>query len=596
MTNDPPSLRSSPPWWPVALVCVLLIVRSLPVLAHGGEDHGAAVAPARPVVGSMRSAEATTSSLEAVVRWQMKGAGDKTGVVVLLADFASSAPIAEAGATIALRWTGPAEVRAKAHATAEPGLFASEVIFPAVGHYTLVMSVTLPRGADILLFPDIDVGPAQEVVAPIEARPDDSGVPMLWLVLAIGLGLGFALFGFLAGRRRGAAGVAIVVLVAAPLASLSRSAEAHGGEDHGEDHGAPSAATAADGAVVLPLEAQFLLRLRTGRAATRDITERLRVTGRVTAPPGAYVRLSAPNASRLEAAPGRAFPRLGERVTRGEVLAVLVELPGAGDRASIVADRIRAKGEAAAAQARSRALRAEVERKRALTGIVSPQELADAEAAYGVAQAELKAAQAMAEAMSQDGSTLRLPLVAPIDGIIARVGVGPGTVVAPDDALFALLDATTLWVVGAVFESDLARVDATLAAVVTADTLQAPGLVATPIAAAPVIDPATRTQELVFAVEHPGGLRLEQHVWLDLAAGPVMRALVVPAEALVDLEGRPAVWVKTGAERFEPRRVAVIATEGEWLGVRGKLRDGERVVTNGAAFLRGANPAPAEQR
>lgn len=595
MTIDERSVvKARPPRWPVAVVWLLLLTRVAPVAAHGGEDHGPPAALAQPVAGTMRSAEATTTSHEAVVRWQMKEAGAKTGVAILLADFASSAPLSEDGTKIELRWSGPADVRATARATAEPGTFAAEATFPVNGHYTLVMTVTLPGGADILLFPEIDVGPPEPVATPPEVEVS-AGVPMLWLVLAIGLGVAFALFGFLAGRRRGAATLAIASLIVPSIVAVTPDADAHGGEDHGPAAPATVAA-AADGAVALPLESQFLLGLRTGRVAAREISERLRVTGRVTAPPGAYVRLSAPNASRLEVAPGRAFPRLGERVSRGDVLAILVELPGAGDRASIAADRIRAKGEAAAALARSRALRADLDRKKALTGIVSQQDLADAEAAYGVAQAELKAAQAMAEAMSQDGATLRLPLVAPIDGIVARIDIGPGAVVAPDDALFALLDATTLWVAGAVFESDLGRVDATVDAVVTADTLPTQGLVATPVAASPAIDPVRRTQDLVFEVAHPSGLRLEQYVWLDLAAGPMMNAMVVPAEALVDLDGRPAVWVKTGAERFEPRRVAVVATEGAWVGVKGALLDGERVVTSGAAFLRGASPAPAGAR
>jgi len=562
-----------------------------PVRAHGGEDHGAPEPAHAHVHGEVRAAEASTAVFEAVVRWEMKDAGVPTAVSIRVADFASSAPV-PASTTVDLMFAGPAQIDARALATDAPGAYSAMVTFPAVGHYTLTLVVTAPGRSDLLLVEDLDVGPEAEPGA-VAAGADgdhDHGVPVLWLVLALVLAVAFAVLGFLAGRR-GAATAAVLGLLAPSLERLS--AHAHGGEDHGAP--ATTASASAGGAVTLPLEAQFLLGLRTAHATERALTTRLRVTGTVTAPPGAHVTLTWPHAARVDRAPdpaggASAFPRIGQRVDKGQVLAQLVELADPGDRASLRAERLRASGEIRASEARVRALRQDRDRKRQLGDLVSKQALADAEAALAVALAELDAARATVAALNEDGPALRLPLVAPTSGVVASVAATPGTFVAADAPILTIVDAGTLWVAARVFETDLARVDIGAPALVTSDNRPGEDRVARPIGAAPAIDPATRTQTLLFELASSDGLLIEQFVAVDLAAGPPVRGPVVPAAALVDIDGRPVVWVKTGAERFEPRGVAVLATEGAWVAVRGEVRAGDRVVVAGAAFLRGAAP------
>lgn len=595
---EPPTRRLRGPWPLLAALVTLSVTPGAEAArAHGGEDHGAPEPAHVHTHGDTRRAEAHSPAFEAVVRWEAREAGEPTAVSVLVADFATSAP-APAGTTLDLLFAGPAQLELRATPTGEPGAFASEVRFPTAGHYALTLVVTAPGRSDLLLVDEVDVGPPE--AEPPPAEPHTEGVPTLWLALALVLAGVLALLGFLAGRR-GAASVALLALLAP---SLERAAaRAHGGEDHGAPANAPTAA--AGGAVTLPLEAQFLLGLGTQRATERELTTRLRVTGRVTAPPGAHVTLTWPHAARVEIAPdtlgpaaggAASFPRIGQRVEKGQVLAQLVELADPGDRASLRAERLRASGEIRASEARVRALRQDRDRKRQLGELVSQQELADAEAALAVALAELDAARATVLALNEDGPVLRLPLVAPTAGIVASVSATPGTFVAADAPIITLVDSSVLWVEARVFETDLARVVPGAPAVVTSDTRPGVDLVARPIGDAPTVDPTTRTRTLLFSLDGSEGLLIDQWVGVDLAAGAPVRAPVVPTAALVDIDGRPVVWVKAGAERFEPRGVAVLATEGAWVAVRGDLHAGERVVVAGAAFLRGAAPDTREAR
>ena len=524
-----------------------------------------------------RSVATSSAQFDVVVR--SEPTADGTRLRVLIADYTTSAPL-PMNAEVGLVLSGPTSVKATVKAI-EAGVFEADAALPD-GRYTLTLTVMSTGKSDVLLLEGIDIGPAPvAAVATSEAE-----LPVLWIGLAVVGALLFALLGFLAGRHRAAAAVAIGALVT-PLMPAPRTS-AHGGEDHG----APVRRAVSEGAVRLPLEAQFLLGLRTGLANDQDVRPRLRVTGKVTTPPEARATLSWPHPARVESAGG--FMRVGQRVTRGEVLATLVELADPGDRLSLGAERVRAVAQITASAARVKAARQERDRKRGLAELVSAQELADAEAALAAAQGELDAARATVRALS-DGDALRMPLVAPFDGVIASVTATPGAYLAADQPIATLVDARVAWVEGALFETDIAKVDVAADALVTLDGR---AVTATPVSATPMID-ATRTQAVTFALgpDAVPSVTLGQAVTLELAlrqpSTPDHDLATVPRGALVDIDGRPTVWLKTGPERFERVPVAIVSEAGDVARVHGDLHPGARIVVDGAAFLRGAAPFEA---
>jgi len=123
----------------------------------------------------------------------------------------------------------------------------------------------------------------------------------------------------------------------------------------------------------------------------------------------------------------------------------------------------------------------------------------------------------------------------------------------------------------------------------------------------PLVDPTTRTVDVIYALPRPPSpapgahdapvapasplVRVNQFVRVDLPVGDAHDVLAVPVSAVVELDGVPTVWVKTRAEVFVARSVALGRREGGWIAVRGDLTPDARVVTEGAPFLRGAAPA-----
>jgi cobalt-zinc-cadmium efflux system membrane fusion protein len=65
-----------------------------------------------------------------------------------------------------------------------------------------------------------------------------------------------------------------------------------------------------------------------------------------------------------------------------------------------------------------------------------------------------------------------------------------------------------------------------------------------------------------------------------------VKGIAVPAAALMkNPANQTIVWVKTAAERFEPRVVSTEALDGVSVAVTTGLAAGDRVATTGAALI-----------
>lgn len=580
-----------------------------PALAHGGEDHGEAQAPSATGGAGLMTAE-TRGTYELLLRWGPAVAGEPFVIEAFVADALTNAPVA---GDLKLTLSGAATLTLEG-TPLSPGQYRLSGTAATLGRYTVTATVRGSAGVD-LLTTELTLASDVPEVAPVAVSDgaNNGGVPLLWLVLALVLAAVLGALGYVAGRRARRSGTtsgagphaniaaATLVAVALVVIATDRHAGAHGGEDHG----APVAPVAAAGnAVRLPKDVQFLLGVRTLGASRRTLTERRRVAGTITLPPGARTTLVAPFTGRLEAAPDGGFPRLGEPVSRGQVVAVLVELPIAADRAGLAAERARSAAQRDGAAATLRALRLELQRKRQLTGIVAAQELTDLEAAIGRAEADLKGARAAVDALTLGAGATALQLVAPIDGIIGTMSVTPGGTVEGGTVLFEIVDLARPWVAAKVFEADLRRIDRTASALVMGDDLPPDGVSATPIAVSPTVDPVTRTVDVIYALDHTTGavdasdgtpsVRVNQFVRVDLPLGDSHDVLAVPVGAVVELDGVPSLWLKNRAEVFAARPVALGRREGGFVEVRGDIGQDALVVVEGAPFLRGAAPAPVE--
>ena len=252
-----------------------------------------------------------------------------------------------------------------------------------------------------------------------------------------------------------------------------------------------------------------------------------------------------------------------------------------------------AQAEIMAIRARARAADIDEERKRTLMtqGIASKRAAEIASSESSIAEAELMAARQRVKALGGDvdGKNLGLmALTSPIAGEVINVHVFRGQAVAPSHTAFTIGDYDQLWVRLAVFERELTNLR--VEDKVEIRPLATPDQVITGEVAyiSRMLDPITRSAEVRVVVPNDDGqLRVGQGVTASIQASAARRrALAVPRAAVVQVDGKPTVFVLVEDHAVVPRPIEIGARAPTVFEVKSGLQEGERVVTEGAFALK----------
>jgi len=557
----------------------LLFTASL-AMAHGGEDHAAPAAAHTVLSEDAASVGAASSRFEAVLRVPIVPVGSETEVTLLLADFATSAPVE--GATASLTLSGPGLVQAELGSAGPPGLYHGAAALPGYGDFAGALIVTPPPesgGVDLLSVTGLHIAAAEA-----------SGLQgaSLWaallvntgrIAILVSIGLLGVLVGWLLGRRQGATVAAM--LFALGLGAMSRRVKAHGGEDHGE--ATTARAAPAGSSLSLPMDGQFLVGLRTAVVARDGFQDRAPALGRFVARPGEAATLGAP-VSGVLVAPSGGFPSPGQAVRAGDTLALVVEVPSTADRAALAQER----GDAATRMAEAKAALTLAERDLAaidaLGDALSERERVERRNAVEVARVAVRESVA---AFASFAGGLTVPVKAPVSGRLGAISARPGDQVEAGRLLFRVVDAAGLWMEADVPERLALGLRPGALARVTPAAAPDRELVATVLDAGQEADPATGAVRLTLAVDAGElGLLPGMGATAWIGRGGLRDALIVPSAAVIDSNGTRLAFVKTGPETFEARELHLGGRAGSSWEVHGGLAEGERVVIDGAYTLR----------
>jgi membrane fusion protein, heavy metal efflux system len=369
----------------------------------------------------------------------------------------------------------------------------------------------------------------------------------------------------------------------------------------GEDQAETSAAApATNGRVPFRMEQQWLIKLKLAQAEQQELPRQIYSTGRVVPTPSNHAVVAPPINGIIDT---RILPRIGQRVTRGQVLLTLIQTPTAAEAAQIHIENSRVDAE------RRRLAQAEMEARARLTvasneagrarrlferKAYSQRQLEVAEADQQAAQANLSGIQEQIGALKTAPMTGSYEVVAPISGIISEVRKAAGEEVRAGEAIMEIVALDKVWVEAPVFEKDLGVLSRNVDGVFTTSTFPGKEFHGTLINISPVIDAQTRAATVVFEVNNASGeLRVGMQANMRLGAGEKQRVLLVPKESVLDNEGRKIVYVLITGEEFERREVVVGDEYGGRIAILSGIEAGERVVTQGAYQLKLQELQPA---
>lgn len=311
--------------------------------------------------------------------------------------------------------------------------------------------------------------------------------------------------------------------------------------------------------------------------------------GRVTARPQEDVLVVAPVTGRLTAP----VAALGASLSEGDAVVVIEPLMDTASRASFESERRQLRGQLEGSEAQVVANQADLDR---LTTLVSSGLATDADRAQ--AEATLLSEQARAESLRRAADALRsatghsLTLQAPTSGVVARLDTDTGSLVQQGAVLARIVQTGPRWIdvvvppgdpVGSGYRVRGVSGESSARLLNRGSVIQPDGNRSDRLEADP--DAATNL---------PPGLTVPVEILHET------QGILVPTAAIVRSGRQNLVFVEAEAGHYAPRVVEIGAEEDGRSVVTSGLSAGDRVVTRGAASLRGelesGSPAGAEER
>lgn len=266
---------------------------------------------------------------------------------------------------------------------------------------------------------------------------------------------------------------------------------------------------------------------------------------------------------------------VGDRVKRGQVLAVFAA-------ETVAADAAEAEANLAEAEARLEEARANARRGRDLLarGFISPQKLTEFETAERTANARVAAQKAILDARNQRLKQTRI--TAPDEGLISARAATLGAVPGPGQELFRLIRQGRLEWRAEVVAAELARIRPGMpASVVPVGGEAIPGKVRI---VAPTVDGQTRNGLVYVDLPAPGTARVGMFARGEFDLGK-SSGLTLPQSAIVTRDGFNYV-LRIGKDgRVKQLKVTTGRRIGERVEILAGLDASARVVATGGAFL-----------
>ena len=163
-----------------------------------------------------------------------------------------------------------------------------------------------------------------------------------------------------------------------------------------------------------------------------------------------------------------------------------------------------------------------------------------------------------------------------------------GQAVEPSYTAFTIADRSTLWVRLSVFEGEVVNIRVGDSVEISSQVTPDEVLTGTVTFVSTVLDPVTRSAEVRVVVPNEAGkLRVGQAVNARIRPSAARKqALAIPRKAMVQVDGKPTVFVEVGERAVMPRTIEIGAQGPDLVEVKKGLEPGERIVTEGVFALK----------
>ncbi len=495
-------------------------------------------------------------------------AGQEAHLTLFVADYNTNRPIEKAALTISTL-ENPQPV-IEVHPLS-PGVYELHATFAENKNYTLNVQVSHANGVDLIGIKDVEVGTKLAEAAAVV--PPDSTPNWLWFLGGLLVG-GLAVW--FVSRRRSRVLTTVLLLLSAWFSAPNLNiAYAHGDDEHGPKGGGSGYGKS----VEAPKETQFLFEIHTQPIAIGDYQSATTMFGTIVPASGGLGAVVAPQSGRIT----KINVAVGQTVRAGQTVALLQQNIGTPDQVGMASANAALSVQIENTRTRVTAAKRELDRLKKIEDIAAGRDVQAAEANYNQALAELKTLDDKALNANTSANNRSVALVAPISGVVGAFTLAPGAEVGAGQTLFTIINLSKVYVEAQVYDRDVPVIVQGNKFVVTCSTDDHKSAEVRLVSQAQTMNPGNQSQRVLFEMNNPkGDFKIGEFVTLKALDRQTIRQVAVPNSALTEINGKTAVFYKTGPEMFALSYVQTGDDDGTRTLIVKGIEEGQKIVVNGA--------------
>ncbi len=188
---------------------------------------------------------------------------------------------------------------------------------------------------------------------------------------------------------------------------------------------------------------------------------------------------------------------------------------------------------------------------------------------------------------SDDHTPGKLPVRSPIGGVVVERNVVIGQLVDGATNAFRILNTSSVWIDGQIYEKDLNRIAENSKAIFVSPTYPNEMFHGKVFYIGRTIDEKSRTITVRADFANPTGkLKPQMFGDLEIPSRTSAPAILIPAEALIKIDNADYVFLQQNDSTFARRAVVVGFVHNEQAEIKQGLQENDKVVVKGGFYLK----------
>jgi len=174
-------------------------------------------------------------------------------------------------------------------------------------------------------------------------------------------------------------------------------------------------------------------------------------------------------------------------------------------------------------------------------------------------------------------------LFSPITGIVGNYNYSVGSFINSGETLLEVTNLNKVYVEAQSFTTDANQLKE-LAGITTSSNNKNDTTIyqLKLISAAQEVNAGNQSQKIIFEIINPkGAFKIGESINLYLSSKNVATQVIVPNDAIAEVNGKPVLFIKDRAEQFSISYISKGASNGQYTTIIKGVEPGEKIVTTG---------------